>query len=76
MPSQKFTFLAGQYVRLDSVTRLSTEPVMGNPGATAHYVYISDGGILYLTEEEFEGVKKALTSEAPAKRKATAKKGA
>jgi hypothetical protein len=78
MTSASFIDIAGQHVRLDSITRLSTDPVLGSPNTHARYVYVVDGGILYVTEEEYGRVKQALMAPLKPKKRATetTKKGA
>jgi hypothetical protein len=62
----KFIRIANQDVRLDSITRLATEPVLRSPDTVAYYVYVADGGILSVSRSEYNNIRGALM---PTKRK-------
>jgi len=62
----KFIEVAGQLVRLDSITRLAEQTVLYAPDARGYFAHLTDGGMLTLSEVEYQEVKRALM---PAKRK-------
>ena len=64
MPKE-FVEVAGQLVRLASVTRLAEEPVLYDPNASGYFIHIADGGMISCSEFDYKKVKRALM---PAKR--------
>jgi len=52
-----FTHVAGQLVRESAVTRLVRNEVAGVT-ATQHYVYFVDGGVVPVSQDEYESLRK------------------
>jgi hypothetical protein len=54
-----FIKVAGQLVREDAITRLSSNPAAGAP-AVQFFVHFVDGGSATLSEDEYRKLKKRL----------------
>ena len=64
-----FITVAGQLVREDAITRLSTDTAAGVSG-TQCYVHFADGGVVSVSEIEFRKLRRRL--EPPTSRKKSA----
>ena len=73
MSSEAFIKIGGDYIRVDAITRLSVTDVVGSPGVSQQFVYLSDGASIYLSEVDYRRVYKALSG---AKGETKTKKGA
>ena len=66
----KFIELAGQLVKTDAITRLSCGdmPMMDVP---QHFVHLTDGGIITVSEKEYKAIKKGLPKASPTTKRKT-----